>query len=427
MSLLNKANIITTPTAYSVGKLHSVKPENEIYADFDFARNSSATRVGENGLIQSVAANLPRINYENGIGHLLLEPQRTNLITYSEDFSGYGSSNAVITNNSITSPDGTLSGTILADDNAGGTSAVQVYDNVTVDVSSDYTFSIFAKKKDLDFVALRLGSFTTPISDASFFNLNLGTVVSAGSGHVAEIENYGNGWYRCSVTFTTDAADTDGNLQIRMSENGTNTAVDLDNTSNIYIWGWQFEKGYLTSYIPTSGSATTRLAEVCNGSGNASTFNDSEGVLMVQIGALTEIGTSESITVSSGSINNRILFRYNSTNQIRIIVISAAIFSFDRTINISNITEYNKFAIKYKQNDFALWANGLELETDTSGNTPIGLSELAFDDGSGSNDFYGKTKQLQYFPEALTDSELECLTSWSSFNRMAIDLNYTIQ
>ena len=87
MSLLNKANIITTPTAYSVGKLHSVKPENEIYADFDFARNSSATRVGENGLIQSVAANLPRINYENGIGHLLLEPQRTNLITYSESFS----------------------------------------------------------------------------------------------------------------------------------------------------------------------------------------------------------------------------------------------------------------------------------------------------------------------------------------------------
>jgi hypothetical protein len=67
--------------------IDNVSIKEDISADFDFTRGSTATRVNEAGLIESVAANLPRINYENGIGHLLLEPQRTNLLTYSEDFS----------------------------------------------------------------------------------------------------------------------------------------------------------------------------------------------------------------------------------------------------------------------------------------------------------------------------------------------------
>ena len=75
---------------------------------------------------------------------------------------------------------------------------------------------------------------------------------------------------------------------------------------------------------------------------------------------------------------------------------------------------YNKIAVKYKANDFALWINGVEVGTDTSGATSSGLNSLQFNDGisSASLPFYGKCKALAVFNEALSDSELTQLTSW---------------
>ena len=85
MSLLNKATLITTPTAHSNGTLHSIK--GGAVADFDVVRGSAATRVNAEGLIESVATNIPRIDYTTGEGVVLLEPQSTNLVTHSDDFS----------------------------------------------------------------------------------------------------------------------------------------------------------------------------------------------------------------------------------------------------------------------------------------------------------------------------------------------------
>ena len=95
----------------------------------------------------------------------------------------------------------------------------------------------------------------------------------------------------------------------------------------------------------------------------------------------------------------------------------------------TDITQNNRIALKYKENDFAAWINGFEVLTDTSGVTyPSGtLTELAFDGGDGNNDFYGKTKQLMTFKTALTDSELETLTSWDSFKAMAKGQLYSIE
>ena len=69
-----------------------------------------------------------------------------------------------------------------------------------------------------------------------------------------------------------------------------------------------------------------------------------------------------------------------------------------------------KIAFKYKENDFALWINGVEVATDTSGSAPIGLSQLNFDRGDGAQKFEGKAKALAVFP-ILTDAELQSLTT----------------
>ena len=91
---------------------------------------------------------------------------------------------------------------------------------------------------------------------------------------------------------------------------------------------------------------------------------------------------------------------------------------------------FNKIAVKWKINDFAIWINGYEVGTASSGGlNPSGtFNELAFARGGSNNTpFYGKTKCVAVFKEALSDLELECLTSWMSFADMGIALGYTIE
>ena len=108
--------------------------------------------------------------------------------------------------------------------------------------------------------------------------------------------------------------------------------------------------------------------------------------------------------------------------------LSCQVLTSGGNINLSttniNQTDNNKIALKYKANDFALWLNGSEVDIDTSlSSTPIGLDRLNFDFGSGSYDFHGKTKEIAYYDEILTDAELETLTSYRSLNEMVTELN----
>jgi len=80
----------------------------------------------------------------------------------------------------------------------------------------------------------------------------------------------------------------------------------------------------------------------------------------------------------------------------------------------------------YKSNKFELWANGFKLGEDTSGTPPSGINKLSFDRGDGLSDFYGKTKEIGYYDTALTDAELETLTSYRNWVSMVNELNLNI-
>ena len=112
-NLLSKASIVLTPTAYSDGDLHCIKP-NTATGDFDFSRSTTATRENSNGNIESVASNLPRIDYSGGTAHILLEPQSTNYSGNSEQPSTWHSSGGVtVTANATTSPEGTTNASLV--------------------------------------------------------------------------------------------------------------------------------------------------------------------------------------------------------------------------------------------------------------------------------------------------------------------------
>ena len=192
-----------------------------------------------------------------------------------------------------------------------------------------------------------------------------------------------------------------------------------------YIYGAQLKEGsYPTSYIPTNGTAVTRLAETANGAGDATTFNDSEGVLMAEIGFQSQTATSV-LEINDSTLNNRVSI-YSESGTIKVNAYNG-VNNFIQT-PIMDITNFNKVIISYKLNDLKLYVNGFIIGTDNifSGFTNS-LNNLMFSLSNGALPFYGNVKQLQYFQTVLTDSELEQLTSWTSFTDMANGQLYTIE
>ena len=193
-NLLEKASILLTPTGYDNGSMNCIKPNTSV-GDFDFTRGTAATRVNSQGLIEDVTdTDLPRIDYTDGTGSLLLEPQSTNLQLRSQEFDNpvWSPVRAVLTANDAISPDGTLNAYKLTHTSG---STGYVYDTIpTVNSGDSRLISVFAKY--IDDEVFKIVTFTD--SGNAVFNLLNGTVTSV-SGTItdAKIKNYGNGWYRC--------------------------------------------------------------------------------------------------------------------------------------------------------------------------------------------------------------------------------------
>jgi hypothetical protein len=422
-NLLEKASIITTPTAYSDGVLHSVKPSESPYADFTFTRNNIGTRVNASGNIESVGVDLPRIDYLGGSNSLLLEPEATNTATDSNDFTTgdifEGSANpsvtaAILTSAQATSPDGTNNAWKLVDSNVGNNGVTGIKYSSTNLVSNNYnTLSLFVKKQgNNDFIYISNANYDS--TGITWFDIANGTLGTVDSNHTASIVDYGNGWYRIVVTFTTEF-DLVGQVQIHLTTTNGVTNTLRNGTNGVYIYGLQAEshatRQYATSYIPTSGSTVTRGADSAKDAGSSDLISSTEGVLYLEVAALTSINSFESISLSDGSIQNRIRFTLsNIENTIASQVTLGGSTVFFRSRVVSDITAFNKVAIKYKQDDYAIWINGVEEHTITSGAVPT-LNELNFTGGVNGNLFNGNVKCVAVYKEALTDSELTCLTT----------------
>ena len=419
MSLYDKASIALIPSGTKASKLYSVLPAN---GDGDFTHSRSlttATRVNKDGLIESVAANVPRLDYPLTSGvvgdcpHLLLEPQRTNYAGKSEEFNNsyWQKVRATITANQTVAPDGSVTADLLT---ATDTSENYCQQNVSSTVSgSKQTASFFVKKGTSDFCHILLWDVTNDGARQWFdlTNGSVGTSTTFGSGvsvDSAQMINYGNDWYRCIVVFN----NSNTTVRIRISASNSNGSTSSTSGKTIYLWGAQLTVGsFETSYIPnTTTGSVTRSADVCNGSGTSAEFNDSEGVLFAELSGLENDDSTGQLSISNGSDNEniKIVFLNSATIRLEAKMTSFTNFVKDITIERDNI---NKLAIQFKANDYKVFVNGTKQSVTQRATTPTGLDRLNFDRGDGASDFYGKCKQLIVFNEALSDSELETLTS----------------
>ena len=404
--MYDKASLALIPSGTKAGTLYSVLPANGD-GDFDFTRATSATRVNKDGLIESVASGVPRLDYPliDGVVQdcpaLLLEPTRTNLSTNSEAFDSWTNGGTYVTANQTVSPDGNTT----ADQLSKTAAFQQIQNTATVVSGSTYSFSVFVKENTLDRITLRLASGSNDVRKC--LDLSDLSVTNAGGNQTGfvetKVEQYPNGWYKYTVVATSNGTTQYVNIYA-----GNATVTE---SGNIYIWGAQLELGnYPTSYIPTTTSSVTRNADECNGAGTSAEFNDNEGVLYAEIEALGVDSSYRQITIGNSTDNIKILFNASST-RLRGLLKVGGINQADLFDETQTEIKYLKIALKYKSGDFALWVNGIEKDTATSGNIPTGMAEIAFDDGGGASDFYGKCKDLRVYDTALSDSELQALTT----------------
>jgi len=361
---------------------------------FDANRDSLATFIGSNGLMQTAADNVPRIETKLGNKFVLTNPQSTNLITFSQDFndSSWSVTDGSITSDQVLSPTGEMDGDLYLSSSSG--SNVRKSTSPTV-ANGDVTWSCFVKKVDLDAVTLVLTDNSTG-QISVIFNFDSETLtnnLSSGSwtNQSSNFESFSNGWYRVCLKGIKGSGTT-GSAQIRAS-NGS-----------VYIWGSQLEETkFATSYIVTMGAIATRLIDQVTGAGDVNTFNSVEGVLNIKVAALSSMDEgARYITISDGTTSNVVSLFLTGTDTIGVLIFNGALL-WSTSTTVADLTEFTEISLKYKINDFGLKINGVEVDTNTTSGTfsEDTLNTLSFNNGiPGTTEFFGKTEFIKVFDSA---------------------------
>ena len=321
---------------------------------------------------------------------LLIEEQRTNLLTYSEDFSNAAWVKAVgaVSQNQTTAPNGTDTADKLTD-----ATAINIYQQVTTTASQNYVYSVFLKASgsvtNCDLYIYQVG--VAFVSQARF-NLSTGVIVSQPFGAGATITAVGDGWYKCTVTG---------------SHAGTTTSAGVYNSTEVFAWGAQLEAGsFATSYIPTVASQVTRSADNASmtGANFSNWYNASEGTLYAEADGLSTAGT-RILGIGPGPSN--LMYLTLTLNSVVANGISQASFVFTPAANT-----YYKTAMAYKQDDFAGSYNG-SITTDASGSVPIGMTTatIGWIDSASAFVGSGHIRRIMYYNTRLTNAQLQALTS----------------
>ena len=382
-----------------------------------FTRASTATYVGANGLIKTAGVDEARFDHDPATGEslgLLVEESRTNQTLYSEELTNPSwviTNNLSRTSNVLTSPDGNLTADLLS-----RTGNKQVNYQLTPGAGT-YTFSIYAKSNTSNFVTL--ASSVGFLGEGVTFNLSTG--VSGGIQNYVDgpqssisvlsslIISVGNGWYRCSITFTTTVS------RAYHIEPG-----DLTNAAaSAYFWGAQLEQGFSsTSYIPTSGSTVTRSADTAQitGTNFSSWYNQSEGSFIFNSKTFEQDGNNNYYgETGDGTGGNRNIMYSNANSGSGLYYYITNTTAYVITLNSGyqyQLNTYVKIGYCYKENDFGVFAPGGLSNTDNGGLIHTANSfAIGTNNTSLSEHLNGHLKQVIYYPTRLTNAQLQSLTS----------------
>ena len=357
-------------------------------------------------------ANVPRLDYLNSsCPKLILEGQRTNLANWSEQANQYTKVGATIGSNVVTSPDGYTNADSIIEDGSTGGHAFYNF-GITTFSAVPYTASIFAKKGGRNWFSLSLYDGTQGFN--AFFNLNTGVVGTVTAGATTTITNYGNGWYRCTITATTLAGSTGGIAIYSANADSTNSYAGTNGLTAGYFYGWQLEVGaYATSYIPTLGAAVTRGVDFAKKENIAGTlptaypftiFAESDFYLGSDDFALSFIDiTTTNTYYTVGTFGNKYIG-----------VARSSAGEIVATSSVNYTAGMNKVAAVFTSNSIKVFANGALVATATNtlsftssvNDLIVGTLREGADLGTRNS-----AKQILVFPSALSDADAIALTA----------------
>ena len=366
--------------------------------------------------------NVPRIDYRNAdgslstVGRLLLEPQRTNSVLYSDQFdNAYWTKLDVTVNANTTetlSPDGTNDADKIV--TSAGTNSMRVR-RITITISSP-TISIYAKAAGVRYLGLSFGG--TPNTTTTYDLLD-GVITQAPTavGSSASIQSVGNGWYRCILSSSSVTNfNFECNLFTSPTGNAVSTTIVGNGTDGVYLFGAQSESGaFVSSYIPTTTATVTRNADVASKTGVSSWIGQTQGTIFAEIDVKKLLGIQSRyiLNISDNTANNRVYIAFSgaSSNVLRARIFTGGVqqASID-TGTISSLGTY-KLAFAYNNNDAVLYVNGVQIGTDTSVTVPACSKLNVCTNQAGANPFDDGINQAAIFTTRLTNSQLQSLTT----------------
>jgi hypothetical protein len=373
-------------------------------------------------------ANLPRLNYpinsDGSVGcpSLLLEPQRTNLVTYSEQFdnAGWAKSGASVLANAVLGPDGYTSADKLVEDTSTG-AHIATQSNLFTATGAWHTASIFVKAAERTYAAFSTRGNFTSNDNTLIFNLTTGEweLDDSGQNYALNAEAFPNGWYRISLNTDTTSGAYDG-FGIGIAT-GSTSWIDAvytgDGTSGIYIWGAQMEAGqYESSLIPTLVASVTRGEDYCSKTGISSLIGQTEGVVFVEYNQslIGQSATRRIFALSDGTTSNRITAYVSSSNGIDFYVRNSGgdLFLGTAASPIGNTKGVHKIAAAYKNGDYAVYLDGVQIISGagTAGTLPT-CSRFDLGNQLGSNHLYEPMMQVLLFKTRLSNAQLAELTT----------------
>jgi len=406
-----------------------------------YSRSSTATYLGSDGLIKTALVNEPRFEYDrngNSLG-FLIEEGRTNLITYSEDYTQWTTDAATTTANVVSAPDGltTADSFVPTTSNA----VHRIYRVLTVNNATVYTFSYFVKPFGYTKVFLRIGGQSS--SPVVVWNTATKTVDStAGIFTSSFIEEYPNGWYRVGLTMTTNITTYAPNIgavsDTYTFASATNEVTFAGNgTSGAYVWGAQLELGaFATSYIPTVASTVTRSVDIAtiNGTNFTSWYNPSESTVYGAGRSITGSSDTDAnpamVSIDDNTLNNRFIlrrldgqsyanplysgftFRYVRTGQINLDVFPPVVQSTGILPQWTD-TNLHKMAFAISTTAQVAYGDGINaLITNQVSLTPwTAATQMQIGAGASSAYWNGHISRIIYYPKRLTNNQLSNLTS----------------
>jgi hypothetical protein len=411
--------LFVTANAFKTSKLYAIIP-NASLGDLSYTRSSTATRVNQNGLIETMAANVPRIDWTYGFPVMLSETTATNLIPNSvlansggiptgwsnnistgtggtATITPSGNSNVFVSGAGVTKYTFSVSGTV-------GTINALINRSVTVVSGSSYVISVRVESYSGN---IRYNDIIYTIGQSSFAYFMNGVSVGLGNGLINQ-----TGLLECRIITNSTTANIIYGLGMYGSIN-----AGAGGTASIVLSAPQFEAGtYATSSILTPvGSTVTRTADSSNTTGLSSLIGQSEGTIYAEI-LITQITNDYlicALSLSGNSVTNSVLLSVNGAGRLVAQLYAAGVNVVNTVHTPFVVGNIYKVAFGYKSGNSVLFVNGVQSgATDTDVFTLTTLNAVSL----VNTTYYvtgGKQaiKSIGLFPTRLSNSQLATLTT----------------